>query len=305
MEKSEDEYEAASGTVLIDYLDKILSNYIDLTTKQSELIVYRDRFEKINSKIIIKYKDSSNYQEINMVDVINDDESSFQFNLICSNDKSDNINGNAVYVKQVCELNVSKDMDLKQSCIGIKSGEQEECVSGARTQLNGYKSVYPSLNEKGGYVSVNIESADFFGTEVKLDGEKVDKIDGIEKYRCDFSIGDPENDIFRQIDVSDPFVKEYSNNQRKVGKNYSNSKYNFEKIIKSDIWSNQDNYEYKYSLSKTNVSLIKSNTSSTPNSYLGDNCYITSNNKYVCSFIRDKDESEGNNQNFFSNVSIK
>ena len=100
--------------------------------------------------------------------------------------------------------------------------------------------------------------------------------------------------LYRQIDVVDPFLKTY-NAERKVGKNYLNSKYNFVNIIKSDIWS--QSYAYQYLLSKANVDSIRKDTAEEGiTSYLGRSCSFSASGTYLCDFTRNND--------FFSNVKI-
>ena len=112
--------------------------------------------------------------------------------------------------------------------------------------------------------------------------------------------------IFRQIDVADPFLKNYDRNQG-VGRNYSNDTFNFEKIIHDDIWSNKTIADYDYLLSKTNIENIKKDTSEDlKHSYLGRNCYFTSTNKYQCHFTRNENEvSSDNGTLWYSKKSIK
>ena len=112
---------------------------------------------------------------------------------------------------------------------------------------------------------------------------------------------DEEKDVqYRIIDVTDPFLTNFSNKTRSIGTNWKNNKYNFTKIIKSDTWTN--NPEYTFKISKVNIQNIVKSTltdNEKASSYLGNDCYITSSNKYVCNFLRNKNES-GDILNFYS-----
>ena len=138
-----------------------------------------------------------------------------------------------------------------------------------------------------------------FGGDVKLEGEKQNS----NNPKCEFTIGNLDKTLFRQIELSDPFIQGYTNKSRSIGKNWQNTNYNFVNIIKSNIWKNDNNFEYKYSMSKVDVENIKKDTASEGvKSYLGRNCYFNDNNKYICEFVRP--DSNGKNI-YFSNISVK
>ena len=193
-------------------------------------------------------------------------------------------------------------------CINASKPIPEICVKNTN-QLVGGNLLYPSIKEKGGYISVNINNADIFGRSVLLEGDKVDK--DASTGRCEFDVmSNPDNSgkkfYYRQIDVSDPFVQKFQIiNKRSVGSNFLNSNYNFVKIIDSDIWNSTKEPEYFYRISKENIENIKNSTQGDRervNSYLGSDCKIKSDtNEYMCSFVRNFE----NNQRYFTYFKIK
>ena len=71
--------------------------------------------------------------------------------------------------------------------------------------------------------------------------------------------------IYRHIDPNDPFLK---GTNHKIGINWSNSKYNFTKIIKASTW-NEDSMYNTVRLTQEINQKIKSETSGNPNYYIG------------------------------------
>ena len=185
----------------------------------------------------------------------------------------------------------------------MKTGEAVDCMMESNEQIQGSNVFYVPLDEKeGGYISVTLPNATYSGRDINLDGNNKND-EGT--YKCEYNIINGDKPIFRQIELKDPFLKTY-NKDRKVGRNWNNTdnglsfNFNFEKIIKDDIWSNK--YLYRYTMSKVDVEKINKNTSELgPDSYLGNSCYINSDNKYVCDFIRPQTDSNGGNI-YFSNI---
>ena len=191
-----------------------------------------------------------------------------------------------------CSLKMEKDMVLTEKCLNMKDGSVENCTN-SNKQIKGGNKYYTSINKNSGSVFVEINSLGY--TSVINNKSNI----SIKLEDCEYETGKLYKDkvSFRQIELSDPFLKSYTNSKRKIGKNYSNTRYDFVSIIKPDIWSLSTS-DYKFSLSKINVSNIRHDTNNLGvSSYLGSDCYINNLNKYVCKFF---EESKKNN--FFTNI---
>ena len=280
-------------------LNEELDSYISISKNATNLENYKDRYNSnssTKSKITVKYKNSSNLSEGELIyGLVNS-------NISCDAGTTSNVLGKNVITKRVCTMSIDVNMKLRNTCLNMKDGEQIECGSNYKQELDGGNKFYSLLDESGGYVSVLIERADFFGSDIRLDGEKRDKVESVENPRCEFNNQKISNNlIYRQIDLSDPFVKKY-NQTREIGKNWLDNKFNFQNIINPKIWSD-DNFKYKYQLSKTDVENIRKTTISgneRVESYLGNDCYFDTSDKYVCSFVgRNQDDN-----NLFTYVKV-
>ena len=297
LNKSTNDKDKASYTKKIMDMNTELNNYTS-NSDGSSLSIYKDKFVSQSATMNIKYYSSKSIDEIVYQDKSLDTNIYCQMNKTYKLDNLNNIDLNESY-DFTCTFNGVKTLELPYKCINIKTALAENCDSSSKLQLNGGNNYYVDTSKKGGYISINIPSVGYFNTDIYLDGTKKNKDD---KYLCSFNMLDKENIIYRQIDVSDPFVKSLDNS-RSVGNNYLNNNYNFINIIDSNIWNR--NYMFKYQLSKQNVSNIIKSTSdsnSKVDSYLGTNCYITDDNKYYCPFTRNTLVDD--NTYFFSDVKI-
>lgn len=207
----------------------------------------------------------------------------------CKTDLSRDINfeGSSYTIKNMsCGEEWSVNLELPRVCLNMKTSEMEECRDDG-SQLEGGHKYYVDYNESSGNLVLEITK---LGHDQKW---------SVTATTCPFSFSQ-RNTIFRQIELDDPFLQSYNTptSKREIGKNYSNSSYNFVNIIKPNIWSS--NYFYRFSLSKSNINNIKKDTSGQISKYLGDNCYFDVSDQYICSFIRDRN-SVGSNS-FFTKV---
>lgn len=188
---------------------------------------------------------------------------------IILNNKAYSINTN-----YECKEDYKIEYELPEVCLNLTTGKPEKCGDSSN-QIAGGKKYYIDLNKTSGNIELNLKN---LGYDAKWN---------LVLKNCSYKSGLIKDKIlYRQIDVSDPFIS--SNKDRTIGKNYKNDKYNFVSIIKANIWSIEE-FDYRFSLSKVNVNNIIKDTSLNGNtSYLGTNCYLT-NNKYICDFIRNKD----------------
>ncbi len=201
-------------------------------------------------------------------------------------------------------LHMNKTLELPVACLSMVNGEIVECNNSSNNQISGDNKIFIPLSLSTGYLSAEVRDATINGAKLKLNGPN----DGINPY-CEFNNHPNDNDVlFRQIELSDPFVQTYTNNQRNIGKNWMGNKYDFTNTIKSDTWSKD--YEYQYTMSKRNVSSIKRNsTSNGVISYLGDNCkFRDGDNVYICPFIRPSSSGILNNKSssniYFTHINI-
>lgn len=283
-----------------DDVEKSLEIY--QKTVENDVNDYAKKFIDNVGVFSVKYDDST----IDNLNFIND------LTSIVKDIKCDTLlESNGIAIKNVCTIHVSKNEYLPQSCISIVNGESESCDN-ANTLVGGNK-YFVNLKENHGYVSIDLSGMDYFETTIKLEGDKTDNIDGKNVFRCEFNVSNLDKIIFRQIDVSDPFIQ--SNlfntiNKRTIGRNFVNPnyKYNFVNIIDPNIWNIEHQYQYQYQLSKTNIENIKRDTlgdTEKVNSYLGTDCKINeNNNQYECNFTRNKTDTEVDRKDFFSKVSI-
>lgn len=179
-------------------------------------------------------------------------------------------------------LHMSKVMEIPKTCLSMVDGSIVNCNNSSNNQISGDNNAFIPLSMTKGYLSAEVRDATINGGKLRLDGPN----NGINPY-CEFNNHPNDNNVlFRQIELSDPFVQKYTNNQRPIGKNWNGSNYNFTKAIKGDTWSND--YEYQYTMSKVDVSSIKRNSiSNGVISYLGENCkFRDGDNVFICPFIR-------------------
>ena len=187
--------------------NKIVEGYKLLYSDSNDnsLNKYAETFYKSNPKVILKYK-SSEIEEFDLVRTDNENNRA-----ICNSGINETVNGVSIINDRVCTLSVSKAMQFPLMCINASKPIPEICVKNTN-QLVGGNLLYPSIKEKGGYISVNINNADIFGRSVLLEGDKVDK--DASTGRCEFDVmSNPDNSgkkfYYRQIDVSDPFVQKF------------------------------------------------------------------------------------------------
>lgn len=186
-----------------------------------------------------------------------------------------------------CSSSYEIKYNLPEVCLNLKNGNPEKCDE-AKSQIEGGRKYYIDLNKKSGNIALKFEN---LGYDQKWQ---------VNLNNCVYESNLlKEQVIFRQIDLNDPFLQSYTNNKRKIGKNYKNNKFNFLNIIKPSIWDNLES-DYKVSLSKTNVDNIKNDTSlNGASSYLGSDCSLK-NNKYVCNFL-----NKNNQDKFFTKIEVK
>lgn len=195
-------------------------------------------------------------------------------------------------------------LTLPTVCLSMKTGEVENCNSSGN-QINGGKKYYIDMNSLSGKIRFSLKGLGYDGNwEFNLDNIDITGDGVVDQDICSYYVpGDKvlkKQVKFRQIDLTDPFLKTYNPN-RIVGSNYLNLKYNFVNIIKPDIW-NELNAEYQYDMSKSNISAIRKDTREEGvNSYLGRNCYFNTNNNYVCELTRNKN---GQGTDWFTNIKI-
>ena len=292
----------ASLVVKIADLDKILERYKSIVNDTSDIERYRQNFISQIATLKVDYDDNSDADIINFVnygDIAN--------KLECTAGKTDTLyNGEKIVYNKECKLKLTKDMQLPNTCLNMQSGNPENCKNDV-AQLAGGNNFFVKLDAKGGKISITVPKAGYSGKlNFEMKNEKKPNNPAC-YYKKDIPGNNPRSYIiFRQIDVADPFLKNYDRNQG-VGRNYSNDTFNFEKIIHDDIWSNKTIADYDYLLSKTNIENIKKDTSEDlKHSYLGRNCYFTSTNKYQCHFTRNENEvSSDNGTLWYSKKSIK
>ena len=249
-------------------MDEITNNYINMAgnnndNKGKNLEEYISDFENINGNLVVNYID-------NITDELNFITSDFNKMIQCTNGSSLKlVNNQVVNTDYSCYLSLSKKLQLDNSCIDMKTANKTNC---SNSTLDGGNLYYMNLDKKKASILINIYSTGYMGNV------------GLGLKNCNVFQDIDFNITYRPIDLNDPFLQSYDTN-REIGRNFSNSNYNFVNIIKSDIW--KQNFMYRYSLSKANVEKIRKDTSEEGvNSYLGRNCYFTSDNKYICDFTR-------------------
>ena len=280
-------------------LDTILENYRNLT---EEVNNWESGYAFTKIKATLKVDSSSLslvYDENDLVhdtiDLNGDNKKEGNYCLVNSkntlelNGKKYNVNTN---VK--CGESWRLKLTLPETCLNMKTGEPEACVSGSLNQISGGKKYYLAMDKKSGNIQLFLENLGYDGNW------KVTLTD------CSFSIPSllKEKVIFRQIQLTDPFLKTYLPT-RVVGKNYLNTAYNFVNIIKSDTWD--QNFKYRYSMSKLNIQNIRKDTKEEGvSSYLGRNCSINAKNEYICEFTRNgRDSTNNTTSDWFTKFEMK
>ena len=282
-----------SSSVFKEPLRKINDNYIKLDNciKQVENSI-KVKHEKEKTKYISNWNSNYDFTKITAVLKVDDDEENlitsgvFKSNNSCQikenqkiilNNKAYSINTN-----YECKEDYKIEYELPEVCLNLTTGKPEKCGDSSN-QIAGGKKYYIDLNKTSGNIELNLKN---LGYDAKWN---------LVLKNCSYKSGLIKDKIlYRQIDVSDPFIS--SNKDRTIGKNYKNDKYNFVSIIKANIWSIEE-FDYRFSLSKINVSQIKKDSGTSTVSYLGTDCRINADKKYVCSFF-DK------NNSFFSKVEL-
>ena len=74
--------------------------------------------------------------------------------------------------------------------------------------------------------------------------------------------------VFRQINLTDPFIQKLANSDHKIGRNWQNNKYDFTDVIDPSIWSKNSQYN-TITIDQETGKLIKAELSTNTNSYLG------------------------------------
>lgn len=264
-----DAKEKASLQKKLNNLEKSFSNYQELV--KNDLEDYVSRFTNQTTRLKIYYKSNGTDS------IILENKGDIKYQLNCGTPTK----VNDVITNQTCYIYLAKDMQLPTACLEMQDGEQAKCSS-SNTQINGGNNFYVKMKEQSGRIYVEVNEAGYdMGTN-------------IETNECSYDVNGKFNITFRQVELADPFLTSYDP-KRKIGDNYKNNRYNFSKIIKADIW--EKTADYRFSLSKINVSQIKKDSGTSTVSYLGTDCRINTDKKYVCSFF-DK------NNSFFSKVEL-
>lgn len=267
--RTTDAKEKASLQKKLNNLEKSFSNYQELV--KNDLEDYVSRFTNQTARLKIYYKSNGTDS------IILENKGDIKYQLNCGTP----IKVNDVITNQTCYIYLAKDMQLPTACLEMQDGEQAKCSS-SNTQINGGNNFYVKMKEQSGRIYVEVNEAGYdMGTN-------------IETNECSYDVNGKFNITFRQVELADPFLTSYDP-KRKIGDNYKNNRYNFSKIIKADIW--EKTADYRFSLSKINVSQIKKDSGTSTISYLGTDCRINADKKYVCSFF-DK------NNSFFSKVEL-
>ena len=191
-----------------------------------------------------------------------------------------------IYTEVTCMEGYSAKLELPRVCLNMQTGKMESCISNATNQIEGGNKFYLEDNQSG-ELSLEINNLGYDGNwKANLTGCKVSNI--------------KKEVIFRQIDLKDPFLKNYGN-EREIGANYLNNKFDFSKIIHEDTWNQQQ--EYDYFMSKTNIANIRKDTAEDrPSSYLGRDCNFI-NNEYQCRFTRNQaSDGSNNSKKWFTNT---
>lgn len=267
--RTTDAKEKASLQKKLNNLEKSFSNYQELV--KNDLDDYVSRFTNQTARLKIYYKSNGTDS------IILENKGDIKYQLNCGTPTK----VNDVITNQTCYIYLAKDMQLPTACLEMQDGEQAKCSS-SNTQINGGNNFYVKMKEQSGRIYVEANEAGYdMGTN-------------IETNECSYDVNGKFNITFRQVELADPFLTSYDP-KRKIGDNYKNNRYNFSKIIKADIW--EKTADYRFSLSKINVSQIKKDSGTSTVSYLGTDCRINADKKYVCSFF-DK------NNSFFSKVEL-
>lgn len=267
--RTTDAKEKASLQKKLNNLEKSFSNYQELV--KNDLEDYVSRFTNQTARLKIYYKSNGTDS------IILENKGDIKYQLNCGTPTK----VNDVITNQTCYIYLAKDMQLPTACLEMQDGEQAKCSS-SNTQINGGNNFYVKMKEQSGRIYVEVNEAGYdMGTN-------------IETNECSYDVNGKFNITFRQVELADPFLTSYDP-KRKIGDNYKNNRYNFSKIIKADIW--EKTADYRFSLSKINVSQIKKDSGISTVSYLGTDCRINADKKYVCSFF-DK------NNSFFSKVEL-
>lgn len=267
--KTTDAKEKASLQKKLNNLEKSFNNYQELV--KNDLEDYVSRFTNQTARLKIYYKSNGTDS------IVLENKGDIKYQLNCGIPTK----VNDVITNQTCYIYLAKDMQLPTACLEMQDGEQAKCSS-SNTQINGGNNFYVKMKEQSGRIYVEVNEAGYdMGTNVETN-------------ECNYDVNGKFNITFRQVELADPFLTSYDP-KRKIGDNYKNDRYNFSKIIKADIW--EKTADYRFSLSKINVSQIKKDSGTSTVSYLGTDCRINTDKKYVCSFF-DKSNS------FFSKVEL-
>lgn len=267
--RTTDAKEKASLQKKLNNLEKSFSNYQELV--KNDLEDYVSRFTNQTARLKIYYKSNGTDS------IVLENKGDIKYQLNCGTPTKIN----DVITNQTCYIYLAKDMQLPTACLEMQDGEQAKCSS-SNTQINGGNNFYVKMKEQSGRIYVEVNEAGYdMGTNVETN-------------ECNYDVNGKLNVTFRQVELTDPFLTSYDP-KRKIGDNYKNDHYNFSKIIKADIW--EKTADYRFSLSKINVSQIKKDSGTSTVSYLGTDCRINTDKKYVCSFF-DK------NNSFFSKVEL-
>ncbi len=191
-----------------------------------------------------------------------------------------------------CQESYKVKLELPEVCLSMQTGNAESCNT-ENNQLTGGRKYYIDMSETGGKVELVIDKLGYDGNwKAVLNG-------------CSFT--SPSLKLkYRPIDLHDPFLLNYDKERYKQALNYYNSVYNFINIIHDDIWEDENNYMYQYTMSKTNIKNIRKDTKEDEaGSYLGRDCSFV-NNKYICKFTRNLTDDLSDNQKvWFEDANFK
>ena len=282
----------ASLAVRKEKLNQIVKTYSNLVSNDaSELDTYKNNFLNQDAIVTVTYP---NLNKVDEVSLDNQEGTTIKDPWCDSNPKIEIVNGVQIPTSKSCYAEFSKTMVLEDACLSMQNGEQETC-SVIKAQLDGGENYYIQRGADSGIINLRVSNAGF---EQKLDFTLIK--DKKNNDACSFTTDNANqggNIIFRQIDVGDPFLKDYN---REPGENFVNSKFDFEKIIHGDTWSSDKEPEYDYYLSKTNIVNINKDTmEDSANSYLGRNCYFSNDGKYLCRFTRNETDDGVTNSDYW------
>ena len=239
----EDELKKATGKnknsiqKILDEFEKVEKQYNDnLKKDENQFSDYKERFKNQNAILTLKYNDKEN-EIINNAFVNNGDV--VEKNKSCDASKSK------------CTITLNKTMMLKKECLSMENGSVTSCDANSNDLINGGNKHYLKPDKTSANISVKLSNLGIGQTAMINMKDENDPA-------CNISITKRSSSIvYRQIELSDPFLQIQTKKQRSIGQNWKNKKYNFVKIIDSNTWSTNKIIEYQYEISKTDIEKIK------------------------------------------------